>query len=115
MFFIHTVAQQHVIDLHVIFQGDFRGGSFGEGDPVGEEEGPGAASASGVCPGALSDSGSESDDSRSENDSGSENYSGSENDSGNGDEAVVEFVKVKRKGKISVQALFNNVKFYILQ
>ena len=96
------MAQQHEIDLHLIFQGDIRGGSFGEGGPVGEEEGPGAACAAGVCPGALYDRESESGDSRSENHLESES----------GDEAVVEFVKVKRKGKISVQALVNNVKFY---
>ena len=36
----------------------------------------------------------------------------SDSESASGDEAVVEFVKVKRKGKISVQALVNNVKFY---
>ena len=109
------MAQQHEIDLHLIFQGDIRGGSFGEGGPVGEEEGPGAACAAGVCPGALYDRESESGDSRSENDRESESGdSRSENDleSESGDEAVVEFVKVKRKGKISVQALVNNVKFY---
>ena len=66
------MAQQHEIDLHLIFQGDVCGGSFGEGDPVGEEEGPGAASASGVCSGALYDPESESGDSRIENDPESE-------------------------------------------
>ena len=75
--------------LHLIFQGDIHGGSFGEGGPVGVDEGPGAASTAGPCPGDLSDLGSE-----------------------NGDDTIVEFVKVKRKGKISVQALVNNVKFY---
>ena len=73
----------------MIFQGDIHGGSFGEDGPVGVDEGPGAASTAGPCPGDLSDLGSE-----------------------NGDETIVEFVKVKRKGKISVQALVNNVKFY---
>ena len=101
VFSLHTVASAACkrcckiaithFDLHLIFQGVIHGGSCGEGGSVGVEEGPGAASAAGVCPGDLSDLGSE-----------------------NGDESnnVVEFIKVKRKGKISVQALVNNVKFY---